>query len=168
MWICLALINNTKIVRMANFMLCILSHTHQKKVSFVRKIFKRIFTIICLTTANFCLFTVKCLRLFLPFLRPRDYFSILGVHWRDWWWSWNSNTLATWWEELTHLKRPWCRERLRAGGEEDDRGWDDWMASLTWWFEQALGVGKGQGSLVCCSPWGRKKSDTTEQLNWTE
>ena len=48
-------------------------------------------------------------------------------------WSWNSNTLATWCEELTHLKRPWCWERLKAGGEGDDRGWDGWMASLTWW-----------------------------------
>ena len=35
-------------------------------------------------------------------------------------------------------------------------------------FEQAPRVGEGQGSLVCCSPWGRKESDTTEQLNWTE
>ena len=34
---------------------------------------------------------------------------------------------------LTHLKRPWCWERLRAGGEGDDRGWDGWMASLTQW-----------------------------------
>ena len=41
--------------------------------------------------------------------------------------------LATWCEELTHLKRPWCRERLRAGGEGDDRGWDGWMASPTQW-----------------------------------
>ena len=48
-------------------------------------------------------------------------------------WSWNSNTLATWCEELTHLKRPWCWQRLKAGGEGDDRGWDDWMASLTQW-----------------------------------
>ena len=32
-------------------------------------------------------------------------------------------------------------------------------------FEQALGDGEGQGSLVCCSPWGRKESDTTKQLN---
>ena len=48
-------------------------------------------------------------------------------------WSWNSNTLATWCEELTHWKRPWCWERLKAGGEGDDRGWDGWMASLTWW-----------------------------------
>ena len=35
-------------------------------------------------------------------------------------------------------------------------------------FEQALGVGDGQGSLACCSPWGHKQSDKTEQLNWTE
>ena len=40
-----------------------------------------------------------------------------------------TNTLATWCKELTHLKRPWCWERLKAGGERDDRGWDGWMAS---------------------------------------
>ena len=34
--------------------------------------------------------------------------SVLNIHWKDWCWTWNSNTLATWWEELTHLKRPWC------------------------------------------------------------
>ena len=52
----------------------------------------------------------------------------------------------------------------------DDRVWDGWVASLTqWtWFEQALGVGDGQGILACCSPWGRKQSDTIEQLNLTE
>ena len=59
--------------------------------------------------------------------------SVLGVHWKDWCWSWNSNSLATWREELTHWKRPWCWERLRAGGEGDDREWDGWMASLTQW-----------------------------------
>ena len=59
--------------------------------------------------------------------------SVLGVHWKDWCWSWNSNTLATWCKELTHLKRPWCWERLKARGEGDDRGWDGWMASLTQW-----------------------------------
>ena len=48
-------------------------------------------------------------------------------------WSWNSNTLVTWCKELTHLKRPWCWERLKARGEGDDRGWDGWMASLTRW-----------------------------------
>ena len=41
--------------------------------------------------------------------------------------SW-SHTLATWCEELTHWKRPWCWERLKAGGEGDDRGWDGWNA----------------------------------------
>ena len=57
----------------------------------------------------------------------------LNIHWMDWCWSWNSNTLATWCEELTHLKRPWCWERLKVGGEGDDRGWDGGMASLTQW-----------------------------------
>ena len=59
--------------------------------------------------------------------------SVLNIHWKDWCWSWNSNTLATWWEELTHWKRPWCWERLKMGGEGDDRGWDGWMASPTRW-----------------------------------
>ena len=53
--------------------------------------------------------------------------------WKEWCWSWNLNTLATWCKELTHLERPWCWERLRAGGEGDDRGWDGWMSSLTQW-----------------------------------
>ena len=57
--------------------------------------------------------------------------SVLHIHWKNWCWSWNSNTLATWCEEVTYLKRPWCWERLRVGGEGDDRGWDGWMASLT-------------------------------------
>ena len=45
----------------------------------------------------------------------------------------DSNTLATWCKELAHWKRPWCWERLKAGGEGDNRGWDGWMASLTQW-----------------------------------
>ena len=45
----------------------------------------------------------------------------------------SSNTLDTWCKELIHWKRPWCLERLKVGGEGDDRGWDDWMASLTRW-----------------------------------
>ena len=59
--------------------------------------------------------------------------TVLGVHWKDWCWSWNSNTLATWCQEMTHLKRPWCWERLKPGGEGDDRRWDCWMASPTQW-----------------------------------
>ena len=45
----------------------------------------------------------------------------------------NCNTLVTWCEELAHWKRPWHWERLKAGGEGDDRGWNGWMASLTQW-----------------------------------
>ena len=45
-----------------------------------------------------------------------------SIHWKDWCWS--SSTLATWWEELTHWKRPWCWERLKTGGEGDNREWD--------------------------------------------
>ena len=56
----------------------------------------------------------------------------LEYYWKDWCWSWSSNTLTTWWE-LTHWKRSWFWERLKAGGEGDDRERDGWMASLTWW-----------------------------------
>ena len=54
----------------------------------------------------------------------------LGVHWQNWCWSWNSNTLAIWYEELTHLKRPWFWERLKARGKGDNRGWDGITDSL--------------------------------------
>ena len=50
--------------------------------------------------------------------------SVLSVHWKDWCWSLNANTLATWCEGLTHLKRPWCWERLMVEREGEDRGWD--------------------------------------------
>ena len=91
--------------------------------------------------------------------------------WKDWCWSWNSNILATWCKELFHLKRPWCWERLKAGGEGDDRGWDGWMASPTqwtwvwvnsrsWWWTGRPGVPHGS--------WDHKESDTTKRLNWTE
>ena len=94
---------------------------------------------------------------------------ILEYSLKDWCYSWNSNTLATWCE-LTHWKRPWCWERLKVGGEGDNRGRDGWMASPTWWTWVWVtpGVDDGQGGLECCSPWGHKESDLTEQLNWTE
>ena len=87
---------------------------------------------------------------------------VLNIHWKDWCWSWNSNILATWCEELTHLKIPWCGERLKVEGEGDYRGWDGWMASQTQW----TWVWVNSGSW--CSPWGHKESDMTERLNWTE
>ena len=55
--------------------------------------------------------------------------KVLNIHWKDWCWS--ANTLATWHEEPTHWNRPWCWERLKAGGEGDDRGWEGWTASST-------------------------------------
>ena len=64
---------------------------------------------------------------------PSSRRSVLSVHWKDWCWSWNSNTLAAWCEDLTHWKRPWSWERLKVGGEGDDRGWDGCMASPSQW-----------------------------------
>ena len=88
----------------------------------------------------------------------------------DWCWGWSSNTLATWCEELTHWKRPWCWEGLRAGGEEDNRGWDGWMASSTcwtwvwmdsgsWWWTGRPGVLQFMGSQGVGHDWA--------ELNWT-
>ena len=48
-------------------------------------------------------------------------------------WCWTSSTLATWCEELTHWKRPWCWEGSTAGGKGGNREWDGWMASLNQW-----------------------------------
>ena len=48
----------------------------------------------------------------------------LNIHWKDWCWGWSSNSFATWCKEPTHWKRPWCWERLKAKGEEGNRGWD--------------------------------------------
>ena len=69
----------------------------------------------------------------------------------------NSNTLATWCKELSPWKRPCCWERLKAGGEGDERGWDGWMASPTqrtwiwansgrWWRTEEPGVLQSMGS----------------------
>ena len=49
-------------------------------------------------------------------------------------WGWNSNTLATWGKKLTHYKWPWCWERLKVGGELDDKGWDGWLITLNYFL----------------------------------
>ena len=57
--------------------------------------------------------------------------------------------------------------RQKKGMTEDEMvGWDHWLNGHE--FEQAPGVGDGQGSLSNCSPWDQKESDMTEQLNWTQ
>ena len=84
----------------------------------------------------------------------------------------NSNTLATWCEELTHWKRTWWWERLEAGGEGEDRGWNGWMASPTqwtwiwvnsrsWWWTGKPDVLQSMGSQ-------RVGQDWATELNWTE
>ena len=81
-------------------------------------------------------------------------------------------TLATWCEELIHLKRPWCWERLKAGKEGDDRRWDGWIASLTrwtwvwvnfrsWWWTGKPGPLRFMGLQ-------RVRHDCATELNWTE
>ena len=87
-----------------------------------------------------------------------------------WCWSWNSNTLVTWCEELTHWKRPWCRERLKVG-EGDDRGWDDWMASptpWTWvWINSRSRWGTGRPGVRRAAVHGVAKSGI-QLSDWTE
>ena len=100
-----------------------------------------------------------------------SYRSVLGVHWKDWCWSWNANTLATSCKELTHWKRPWCWERLTAGGEGDDRGWNGGMASPT----QQAWVWVNSGGWWCTGRPGMLQSmglqgvrhDWVTELNWT-
>ena len=85
-------------------------------------------------------------------------------------WSWNSNTLATPCEELTHWKRLWCWQGLGAEGEGDDRGWDGWMASPTrwtwvwvnsgsWWWTGRPGMLQFMGSQ-------RVRHNWATELNW--
>ena len=88
---------------------------------------------------------------------------------KDWCWFFRFSTSATWCEELTHWKRPWCWERLKARGERDYRGWDGWMASLTRWTWVWVSSGSWwwTGKLACWSPWGRRFGhNSTTKLNW--
>ena len=97
---------------------------------------------------------------------------VLGAHWKDWCWSWNSNPLATWCKELTHWKSPWWWERLKAGGEGDDRGWEGgmasptrwtwvWVSSGSWWWIGKPDVLQSMGSQ-------RVEHDWATELNWSE
>ena len=96
--------------------------------------------------------------------------SVLNIHWKDWCWSWNSNTLATWCEELTHWDRPWCWERLKAGGARDNRGWDDWMVLTTWWECVWASFGScwrtGKPGVLQSMGSQRVGQDWATELNW--
>jgi len=79
--------------------------------------------------------------------------------------------LATWWEELTLLKRPWCWERLKVEDERDDRGWDGWMASLIQWAWVWVDSGSwwwtGRPGMLQCMGLQRVEHDSVTELNWT-
>ena len=122
-------------------------------------------------------FEVWCWRrLFrVPWTARRSNQSVLkeispNIHWKDWYWSWNSSTLATNAKNWLVRKDPeagkdW-RQEEKGITEDEMVGWHHRRDGHE--FEQALGVDDGQGSLACCSPWGHKKLDTIEWLNWTE
>ena len=95
-----------------------------------------------------------------------------SVRWKDWCWSWNAKTLATWCKILTHLKIPWYWERLKVEEEWNDREWDGWMASLTqwmwvwvssrcWWWTGKPGVLQSMGLQIVGHDWAT-------ELNWGE
>ena len=92
------------------------------------------------------------------------------VRWKDWCWSWNSSTWPPDVKNWLIWKNPdagndWGQEE--KGITEDEMvGWHHWLNRHG--FGWTLGVGDGQGGLVCCSSWGCKELDTTERLNWTE
>ena len=98
--------------------------------------------------------------------------SALGFLWGEWCWSWNSSTLATSCKDLTHWKRLWCWEGLGAGGEGDDRGWDGWMASPTWWMWVWVNSGSwwrtGRPGMLRFMGSQRVRHDWATELNWTD
>ena len=98
--------------------------------------------------------------------------SALGFLWKEWYWSWNSSTLATSCEELTHWKRLWCWVGFGARGEGDDRGWDGWMASLTWWtwiwVNSRSWWSTGRPGMLRFMGSQRVRHNWVTELNWTE
>ena len=80
------------------------------------------------------------------------------------------NILATWYEELSHL-RPWCWERLRAGGEGDNRGQDGWMVSptqRTWvWVDSRSWWWTGRPGMLQFTGLQRVGHDWATELNWS-
>ena len=101
---------------------------------------------------------------------PSSRKSVVNIHLKDWCWSWRCNILATCCKELTHWKRPQCWERLKAGGEGDNRGGDGWMASPTWWTWALASSGSwsctGKPGMLQSMGSQRIRHDCATQLNW--
>ena len=80
--------------------------------------------------------------------------------------------LPTWWAEVTHLKRPWCWERLKVGGEGDNRGWDGWMVSptqKTWvWVNSRCWLWIGRPGVLQAMGSQRVGHDWATEPNWTD
>ena len=80
------------------------------------------------------------------------------------------NTLAMWCKEPTHYKRPWCWEKLKAGEEGDNRGWDGWMASPTQWTWVWLSSRRwwrtGKPGVIQSMGHQRVGHDWVTELNW--
>ena len=88
---------------------------------------------------------------------PSEKKSVLNIHWppdKKNWHIWKDPDAGKDW-----------RQEEKGATEDEMFGWHHWFNGHD--FEQTL-RGKGQGILACCSPWGRKESDMTEWLNWTE
>ena len=97
--------------------------------------------------------------------------KVLNIHWKNWWWSWNSNNLHLMWR-TDSLEKTLMLVKIEGGRR---RGWQriTWLNGINGLMDVNLNkfwemLGDGQGSPACCSPWGCKESDTTEWLNWTE
>ena len=91
----------------------------------------------------------------------------------SWPWTWSSSSRpGASCEELTHWKRLWCWEGLGAGEEGDDKGWDGWMASLTWWTWVWVNSGSwwwtGRPGVLRFMGSQRVEHDWVTELNWTE
>ena len=94
--------------------------------------------------------------------------SVLNINWKEWCWSWSSNTLVTWYEEPYSSEKTLMLGKIEGGRRRNDRGWDGSMASLIWW----TWVWAGSGSWWWTGKPGLLESmgsqSQTQLSNWTE